>query len=375
MKNIDQESSLDQKEKETLGSIRGIRIIIPIALGLGVIGYLLWRQFDWNEFRKINWDSLAFFWLGVAVLIYALRHLALSWRLRLLSDRQFTWRKSIELIFIWEFASAVSPTSIGGTVVALFLLAQEKLRSSRAITIVIYSIILDTAFFIVAFVLLLIFIGPAVITPDASGFFDLGHYGYIFFIVMGVLTAYSGVLFWGVFINPEKIKALICFFGRIRWFKKYRETLQQTGEGVVEASHEMAHKNWWYHARVFIATSLAWFLRFAVVNAIIIALIHTVSTDAYSQLLLLGRNINMYIQTAFTPTPGASGFSEIMFSGLYSDFVPVGVALLIAIIWRLISYYSYLLAGVIVVPNWVRKLIIRRRKGQEQTLELPERFE
>ena len=173
----------------------------------------------------------------------------------------------------------------------------------------------------------------------------------------------------------KKIKAFICFFGRIKWLKPYRETIVRTGEGVVEASHELSHKNWWFHLRVFVATSLAWILRFAVVSAIIIALIQSVPTDWYNQLLLFGRSNNMYIQTAFTPTPGASGFSEIMFSGLYSDFVPVGIALLIALIWRLISYYSYLFAGVIVIPNWIRKLIIRRRRGEEQTLELPERFE
>jgi uncharacterized protein (TIRG00374 family) len=264
---------------------------------------------------------------------------------------------------------------VGGTVVALFLLAQEKLRSSQAITLVIYSIILDTIYFVIAFVFLLIFIGPAVITPGSESFFDLGHYGFIFFIVMAILIIYAGVLFWGVFIDPKRIRNLICFFGKIKWLRKYRETLVRTGQGVVEASQEMSSKNWWFHFKVFIATSLAWTFRFAVVNLIIIALISTVDYDLYNQLLLLGRNLNMYIQTAFTPTPGASGFSEIMFSGLYSDFVPVGVALLIAIIWRLITYYSYLFAGVIVVPNWIRKLVIRRTMHPEEPKSIPEKLE
>lgn len=375
MEKIDQEPSFDHQEKSTLGSINNYKIVVPILLGLGVVAYLVWKQFDWNELRKIDWNYQVFLWLGIAVLIYVLRHIALSWRLSLLSDRHFSMRKSIELIFIWEFASAVSPTSIGGTVVALFLLAQEKLRSSRAITIVIYSIILDTAFFIVAFILLFIFIGSAVITPDSESFFDLGHSGYIFFAVMGLLTVYAGFLFWGVFVDPKKIKAFICFFGRIRWLSKYREMLVRTGEGVEEASYEMSHKNWWFHLKVFLATSLAWTFRFALVNAIIIALISTMKTDAFNQILLFGRNISMYIQTAFTPTPGASGFSEIMFSGLYTDFVPVGIALLIAIIWRLISYYAYLFAGMIVVPNWVRKIILARKKSDDTIRELPERFD
>ena len=42
-----------------------------------------------------------------------------------MTDNEFSWPKSMELIVLWEFASAVSPTSIGGSGVALFLLAQE----------------------------------------------------------------------------------------------------------------------------------------------------------------------------------------------------------------------------------------------------------
>ncbi|NJN77591.1 MAG: hypothetical protein HC803_04080 [Saprospiraceae bacterium] len=49
-------------------------------------------------------------------------------RLHILTEGEFTWRKCFELIFIWEFSSAVTPTSVGGSAVALFVLSQEKLR-------------------------------------------------------------------------------------------------------------------------------------------------------------------------------------------------------------------------------------------------------
>lgn len=357
--------TLQRSEEETLRSINNYKVIIPIVLGFLVIGYLLWKQFDWNELWKIDWNFNAFFWIGIAILIFIIRHFVLAWRLRLLSEYQFSYRKSIELIFIWEFASAVSPTSIGGTAVALFFLAQEKLKSAKAITIVIYSIVVDSLFFIIGFALLLLLIGPGIIGPDALSFSDMGNYAYSFFIVMGIMFSYAAFLFYGLFIDPKKIKAFICLFGRIKWLSKYKPYLQKTGNGIIAASHELSHKNWWYHTKVFFSTMLAWSLRFLTVNAIIIGLISTVKTDFFNQVLLFGRNINMYVQTAFTPSPGASGFSEIMFGGLYSDIVPVGVALLIAIIWRLITYYSYLFAGVIVVPNWINKLLSRRRKSRK----------
>ena len=372
---LHEDRELNTKERSTLSAISGYKIIIPIVLGIGVIAYLLWRQFDWSQLQTIDWKMSVLVWMGVAFLIYVIRHLVLSWRLKMLSENEFSWRKSIELIFIWEFSSAVSPTAIGGTAVALLLLAQERLKPSRAITIIIYSIVVDTAFFIISFLLLFLLAGPGIIGPDATSYQNLGNYSFSFFAVFGLMFSYGAFLFYGLFIDPKRIKAFICFFGRLPWLRRYKKYFQKTGDGIITASSELAHKNWWYHLKIFTATSLAWFLRFAVVNAIIIGLIATMKTDFLSQTLLYGRNQNMYMQTAFTPTPGASGFSEIMFGGMYSDFVPLGLALLVAIIWRLITYYSYLFAGMIVVPNWVRKLIIRRRKAYKQTLELPERFE
>ena len=69
----------------------------------------------------------------------------------------------------------------------------------------------------------------------------------------------------------------------------------------------------------------------------------------------------MYAVTAFSPTPGGSGIAEIVFGGFYSDFISKGLSTLAAIFWRLITYYPYLIIGVIIIPNWIRKVINRRR--------------
>lgn len=362
IKPADTDRHEDHHDHSVLKSVNKMKIVIPILLGLLVVGYLMWKQFDFEEIRKIDWHFSVFIWLGMAVLIYILRHLALSWRLVLFSENHFSFRKAIEVIFIWEFASAVSPTSFGGTAVATYILAQERIKSSKSITIILYSVVVDTAFLLLAVILLFALAGASIVGPDAVNAREMGNYIYSFIGILLFMAVYGFFIFYGLFINPKKIKQAICYLSRIKWLAKYKETLIQTGDGVIVASHELSHKKWKYHLNVFLATAIAWILRFSLINFIIIALISGTGLDPYSQLVLLGRNVGIYVQTAFTPTPGASGFSEIMFGGMYSDYVPIGVALLIALVWRMISYYSYLFAGVIVVPNWIRKVMKKKKE-------------
>ena len=78
-------------------------------------------------------------------------------------------------------------------------------------------------------------------------------------------------------------------------------------------------------------------------------------------LLMYARQLVMWIVLLISPTPGASGAAEFAFSGFMSDLLPVGASLvLIALLWRVITYYIYLLAGAVVGPRWVKRT---RRAG------------
>ena len=56
------------------------------------------------------------------------------------------------------------------------------------------------------------------------------------------------------------------------------------------------------------------------------------------------------------PTPGGSGFSEYFFSEYLGEFIPVaGLAIILALLWRIITYYLYLVIGVIVFPRWIKE--------------------
>ncbi|MEO0340624.1 MAG: lysylphosphatidylglycerol synthase domain-containing protein, partial [Bacteroidota bacterium] len=174
MNSTPQPTDFSDDQQEVLNSIKASRIVVPIVLGLAAVGYLLWRQFDPEEFAQIEWTRHTFFWISLTVVIIIIRHLAYATRLRILSQGAFSWWKCIELIFIWEFSSAVSPTSVGGSAVAFFVLSQEKLPTAKTATIVLYTIVLDGLFFIGTLPILFLIFGTDMIRPNISSFSDLG---------------------------------------------------------------------------------------------------------------------------------------------------------------------------------------------------------
>ncbi len=332
-----------------------------MLLGIGVLFYLVWSSFDLEEFKKIPWGGKVLFYTLLAIFTYVIRHLVLSYRLRILSNNFFSWTKSIELSFIWEFASAVSPTSLGGSAVGLFLLAQEKLSAARTVTLVLYAVIMDTLFFIITIPLLFFTLGPVGIRPDAHSISDLGGVWITIVVVYLFILLYGALFIAGIF-KPIIIQKLIRFFGRLPFLKRWQESIYKTADDIVISSRELrAHPIIW-HIKIFISTVFIWLIRFLTVNFVIIAFTGLSITDWYNQYLVYSRSEMMHSITQFSPTPGGSGVIELIFGGFYSDFISKGISSIVALVWRLITYYPYLILGLIIVPNWIRKIWIRRKK-------------
>jgi hypothetical protein len=132
----------------------------------------------------------------------------------------------------------------------------------------------------------------------------------------------------------------------------------------VIASKEIRKRKWPFHIGVFLSTATAWSFRFLLLSALIIAIVPSTSMLFMDQFELYARLESMFVIMAFSPTPGGAGFAEFVFGGFLSDYVPEGISLIVAFIWRFMAYYSYLIAGVIIIPNWIRKLVNRKRTSR-----------
>jgi len=68
----------------------------------------------------------------------------------------------------------------------------------------------------------------------------------------------------------------------------------------------------------------------------------------------------MWIVLMISPTPGGSGMAEYFFSDFLASFIPHGLSSSLAVLWRLLSYYPYLIVGLIVFPLWIKRVFSRK---------------
>jgi hypothetical protein len=72
-------------------------------------------------------------------------------------------------------------------------------------------------------------------------------------------------------------------------------------------------------------------------------------------LLILGKQLVLWLLMRVSPTPGGSGIAEYAFGELMVTFSQSALLLAaLAILWRLISYFPYLFIGAVLLPRWLR---------------------
>lgn len=358
-------SEFTDEQEKVFNSIRSSRIILPMLIGLGVVGYLMYKQFDPEQFALIQWTRHTLLWISFCLFFLALRHFAYMTRLYIITKGFFSWRKCFELIFIWEFSSAVSPTSIGGSAVALVVLSLEKLSAARTAALVLYTIVLDTSFFIFSVPILYLILGNSMIAPSVTSLTDLNSWGVLFIAMYGVMVLYGSLFSYGLLLRPRRVKQLLLLFCRLPFLKRFKPKAEKLGDEIIIASKEIKSQKWSYHVGAFLSTMVAWSCRFILLYCLIIAFVE-IPSNFLSHLLIYSRLESMYVIMQFIPTPGGAGAAEFLFGNFLSDYVPQTLALTIALIWRLFSYYIYLAIGAIVIPNWIRQRLNERKKERLQ---------
>ena len=184
-------------------------IILPVVIGLAVIAYMMLGDFEKGDLSavRITWGSIMCFIL--AVIMVAVRDLAYMYRIRLLTGKELSWRKAFQVIFLWEFASSVTPSTVGGAAVAIFILTKEKLGTGKATAVVMVTALLDELFYIVLFPLLFILAGVDRLSIEGNTFQVLGvTFGPLQITLLGyfIIVIITSILAYGVFINPKGLK-------------------------------------------------------------------------------------------------------------------------------------------------------------------------
>ncbi|MCG8579413.1 MAG: flippase-like domain-containing protein [Bacteroidales bacterium] len=346
-----------------LKSIQPGRITFPIIIGLGVTGYFLYKEFDPAVLDYFTFTLQSLFWFFISFLMMAIRDFGYIIRIRLLTSNKLTWRKAFNTIMLWEFTSAITPSAIGGTSVAIFFINKEGVKLGRSTAVVMVTSFLDELYFILTFPLILLFIGRT----DIFAFGDSMMEGipwyrnqFFMFALTGYILklAYTIVISYGLFINPRGLKWLLLWVFKLPIIRRWRPQANESGSDLISTSEEF--KRWplvnWLKA--FAATALSWTARYWIVNTLILAFFGFQLFGWNDHILIFGKQLVMWIMMLVSPTPGGSGFAEWVFKEFLANMIPVGTGMAMAFMWRLVSYYPYLVIGAFVVPKWIRKHFI-----------------
>ena len=309
------------------------------------------KQTFTDALSTIRWNSKTFLWLGVALLFMVGRDFFYMLRIRLLTNKELTWKSSFSVIMLWEFASALSPGVVGGAAVAMFILKREKIALGRSTAIVLITTLFDNLFYIILIPFVFLFIGQADLFPtETAGSLTVQ---YVFWIGFSVILFLSLFLFTAIFIAPQLAGKLLVTICKLPFLTKWRDRASKTGEDIVIAATEFKKENLFYWIKLFLITCGSWISRYLVINAVLQAFLVLGFMD---HILILGKQLVLWLFMLISPTPGASGVAEYAFGELLSGFSESALLLAtMAIIWRLISYFPYLFIGAVMLPRWLGK--------------------
>lgn len=383
-------------ERDTLSrAFSKWRIYVALLLGLGISGWLIYRslaqvEFDevkpgtgtygWVDANKnglvdknlpaefvlekhgnykrqtaveviagIDWTGQTTFWICMALLGMVGRDLAYMWRIRILTHKELSWRRTFPVIMLWEFASALAPGVLSGATVAMFILNREKIALGRSTAIVIVTAFFDNLFYVTLIPLVFLFVSSSDLFPASV---ESGAAITVFWTGYGIFTALCLVLYLSLFQFPYLVKNILGTVTRLPFLRRWNAGAVQTGMDVAQTAIVMKKERFPFWARTFLATFCSWTSRYLVINCILQAF---VSLGFLQHIQVLAKQLVLWMFLRVSPTPGGSGAAEWAFSELLSDLTTSAVLLAgMAVLWRLISYFPYLLIGSIVLPRWLR---------------------
>ena len=119
---------------------------------------------------------------------------------------------------------------------------------------------------------------------------------------------------------------------------------------ILHGCGELKNKRMSFWAKAFGSTYISWTARFLTLNFIILAF-----TSNFDHVVVYGKQLVMWVIMLISPTPGSSGVAELALDSFFSDLFDTGMTLfLIAVIWRVVTYFLYLFVGALIFPKWLR---------------------
>ena len=317
-------------------------LLVMLALGAGIFIYAL---HDVNlaalihDFNLINW-----WWMAVALLCICL-YLGLEGVVVkiFMKDRydDFTWRDALRIPLIEQLFNGITPFSTGGQPAQLLAMLQSGVDGGIASSVLLMKLVVFQAMIVINFLISLL-IGFHYISEKLHALSLLVLFGFL--IHLAVIVALLLIMYWYHFtkrVTNWVIKPLAWFMKAAR-YEKMKVTLNEKIDSFYQESLKMKTE-YGKMARVCVVTIIQLFFYYVIPYFILLALgVHHINF-----VMVVSLHVLIFMIISLFPIPGGAGGAEYSFSILFAAYVHSSTKLVLAmLLWRLLTYYFGMFAGV-----------------------------
>lgn len=306
-----------------------------------------------NDFVHIN-----FWWFGVAVLCMVL-YLGLEAVIVkvFISDRiqGFTFKDAVRIPLVEQLFNGITPFSSGGQPAQLIALMQTGVDAGKASSVLLMKFVVFQSMIVINFLIALV-IGFNYIQDKLHALAWLVVFG--FTIHLAVIVGLLMVMFWYGFTK----RAVAVVLYPAHWFMKpvrYTRMVANINRKIDSFYAESVRISgqWRLMLRVFVITFIQLMFYYLIPYFIMLALGYTTANIV----MVTSMHVLIVMVISLFPIPGGAGGAEYSFEMIFKSYIASNSKLVLAmILWRLLTYYFGMLAGLVA-------MVIRPDKVVEET--------
>lgn len=325
-----------------------------ILLSMATLGILIYISYDPESFQHLRWKRMHGF--AIATIVMVLRLWFNAARIRLLSNNRLNWAAAWRTSVTWDFASAVTPSTIGGGPVASLAMTREQLTFGEATAIVLYCIMLEQILLLIIIPLTMIVAIFVDVVPPTAGLLGEG----VMLAIYIALLLYAFLLSYSVLIRPSFLKNAVSFIFSLPFLNKYKSAMEAEAENLETYAIKLREKPRSFLLKAFLLSTLYWLAKVWIIAIVVLSML---PADVFITFI---RSVAMTLAGMFIPTPGGSGGQEGLFY-LFMDplMTRAGFTALAVFMWRLISFYIVIAVGMMVM-SWYMKQSLSKKDEERQ---------
>lgn len=284
-----------------------------------------------------------FIGIGIYVLLLIIDSLKFAQLIHKGTGRFRFWT-SFKTHLLGKYYDNLTPMSTGGQPFQIFYLKSRGIRSDIATTIPLAKFIVWQ--FVNAFICAFVLITQRHFYADKNWIvvtLAWASLAGMLFIVLSVL-----LLSLSKKVMPKFVMSILKFGQKIKLVKNYKATFRRVLRFVRE--YQVSMKSYIKHFPTMVTQILT-----SIVTIFLNALIPFFIYKAFNPFGLIGPLeiiTNLLIcdmASSLFPLPGGSGAAELSFATVFAKYFPSNFLVWALVMWRLVSYYSYIVFGALVL--------------------------